>query len=562
MPGPLEVTRQRRGRRRAARATRPTSSCARSPRSGTGRSTASRSACTTTCRCSRAPAPRARPSSRASRRGSRSQDRPHGSDELIALAAPLEGHPDNVAAAIAGGFTRRARRRRARCCAASSRRPGSPSCSSCPITSSAPTESRKSLRPDVPRADAVYSLQRAALLVLALASGDLDALPRALDDRLHQPDRAGLTPMFCGIQEQLPELGAFGCTLSGAGPSTLLWVRAERAARRRGARRRRCCRDAVGAARSRPSRAACSSAREATEERAASRRSARPSAARRWRARRERRRDAAPSRRASRRTRAPAGANGSSSETSAASGETSRGTRPTSTIGVTSATPTSEAARRSRAAAPTTQPSAPKAAPAAASGTSSSGMRDHAAPDDEISAATPKPSASSSPSAQPTMRAERDLLADQHAGSRSAPQQAGEHVLVPLERQHGGAEQQRHERQRDAEAVALHLRAEQVRAAARRLLHEAHGCAVEASAWCARPSAAEAWPANAVIESSCGRAGLSAGSCASTALMRALVSPQPEHVVAAAERLGLAAAHEDVEEVAVGADVLASGSGC
>ena len=72
------------------------------------------------------------------------------------------------------------------------------------------TESRKRLRPDVPRADAVYSLQRAALLVLALASGDLESLPRALDDRLHQPDRAALTPMFCRLQEQLPALGAYG----------------------------------------------------------------------------------------------------------------------------------------------------------------------------------------------------------------------------------------------------------------------------------------------------------------------------------------------------------------
>jgi homoserine kinase len=36
--------------------------------------------------------------------------------------------------------------------------------------------------------------------------------------------------MFCELQEQLPELGAFGCTLSGAGPSTLVWVPAERSA--------------------------------------------------------------------------------------------------------------------------------------------------------------------------------------------------------------------------------------------------------------------------------------------------------------------------------------------
>ena len=157
------------------------------------------------------------------------QGRPHGSDELIALAAPIEGHPDNVAAAIAGGFTvavdgespllRRIEPP-----------PGLAFVLVVPDHELGTAESRKSLRPDVPRADAVYSLQRASLLVLALASGDLDALPRALDDRLHQPDRAELTPMFCELQEQLPELGAFGCTLSGAGPSTLVWVAAERSA--------------------------------------------------------------------------------------------------------------------------------------------------------------------------------------------------------------------------------------------------------------------------------------------------------------------------------------------
>ena len=88
------------------------------------------------------------------------------------------------------------------------------------------TESRKLLRPEVPRADAVYSLQRTALLVHALVTGDLGALPRALEDRLHQPDRAPMTPLFCQLQDGLDQLGAYGCTLSGAGPSTLLWVRA------------------------------------------------------------------------------------------------------------------------------------------------------------------------------------------------------------------------------------------------------------------------------------------------------------------------------------------------
>lgn len=156
------------------------------------------------------------------------QDRPHGSNELIALAAPIEGHPDNVAAAIAGGFT----------LALDGESPllrrieppaGLAFVLVVPDHALGTTESRKSLRAEVPRADAVYSLQRTALLVHALASGELDALPRALDDRLHQPDRSRLTPLFCRLQEELPGLGAYGCTLSGAGPSALLWVRADQA---------------------------------------------------------------------------------------------------------------------------------------------------------------------------------------------------------------------------------------------------------------------------------------------------------------------------------------------
>jgi homoserine kinase len=156
------------------------------------------------------------------------QGLPHAEAELIGLAAPLEGHPDNVAAAIAGGFTLAMDGARPML-----RRIDPPSglafVLALPDHELCTTESRKRLRPEVPRADAVFSLQRTALLVLALLRGDLEALPLALDDRLHQPDRAILTPMFCSIQEHLAELGAFGCTLSGAGPATLLWVAAERA---------------------------------------------------------------------------------------------------------------------------------------------------------------------------------------------------------------------------------------------------------------------------------------------------------------------------------------------
>ena len=160
------------------------------------------------------------------------QGRPHGTDELIALAAPLEGHPDNVAAAIAGGFT----------LALDGERPllrrieppaGLAFVLVVPDHALGTTESRKSLRPDVPRADAVYSLQRTALLVLALASGRPRARCRARSTTAcTSPTAPRSRRCSASIQEHLPELGAFGCTLSGAGPSTLLWVRAERGRRR------------------------------------------------------------------------------------------------------------------------------------------------------------------------------------------------------------------------------------------------------------------------------------------------------------------------------------------
>ncbi len=142
---------------------------------------------------------------------------PHGSDELIALAAPLEGHPDNVAAAIAGGFTlaldgEQPLLRRIE------PPPGLAFVLVVPDHELCTTESRKHLRPEVPRADAVYSLQRTALLVHALSTGDLEALPRALDDRLHQPDRSTLTPMFCSAPGAAPHARRLRLHALGRGP--------------------------------------------------------------------------------------------------------------------------------------------------------------------------------------------------------------------------------------------------------------------------------------------------------------------------------------------------------
>jgi homoserine kinase len=94
-----------------------------------------------------------------------------------------------------------------------------------PLDTLCTQESRKALRPEIPRADAVYSLQRSALLVDLLATGALELLPRALSDRMHEPDRAVLTPMLGQLRALDGNLPCFGVTLSGAGPSVLVWVR-------------------------------------------------------------------------------------------------------------------------------------------------------------------------------------------------------------------------------------------------------------------------------------------------------------------------------------------------
>jgi homoserine kinase len=153
-------------------------------------------------------------------------DRAVDVETLLPLAIEIEGHPDNVAAAILGGFTIALGGE-----PPLARRIAPPAGLGfvlvVPTDTLCTQESRKALRTEIPRADAVYSLQRSALLVDLLATGALDLLPRALSDRMHEPDRAALTPMLGQLRALDGNLPCFGVTLSGAGPSVLVWVREE-----------------------------------------------------------------------------------------------------------------------------------------------------------------------------------------------------------------------------------------------------------------------------------------------------------------------------------------------
>ena len=143
--------------------------------------------------------------------------------ELVEMATAIEGHPDNVAPALMGGLVAAAVGEMG---VAAVRVPINtwPGFAVWIPDAQLSTQTARGVLPDrVSRADAIYNLSRAALLVAALSTGDWPALAEALNDRLHQAQRAPLVPAFDEITRAAREAGALGATLSGAGPTILSW---------------------------------------------------------------------------------------------------------------------------------------------------------------------------------------------------------------------------------------------------------------------------------------------------------------------------------------------------
>ena len=143
--------------------------------------------------------------------------------DLLALATSLEGHPDNVGAALRGGFVI--------CDGPNVRRVPAPdeleAVLVVPAEAVATTQARAALPAEVPIADAVANVASAATLTLGLATSDWELIAAGLRDRLHQPRRADLYPRSAALLARARELGALGATISGAGPTVLVWCRAE-----------------------------------------------------------------------------------------------------------------------------------------------------------------------------------------------------------------------------------------------------------------------------------------------------------------------------------------------
>jgi len=139
--------------------------------------------------------------------------------DLLALASELEGHPDNAAAALHGGFVVCADGRVARLEPPT----GLEALAVVPREAVATHAARAVLASEVPLEDAVFNVAHAALLTLGLAKGDWDMLARGLHDRLHEQRRAHLFPRSFDLAQRSQQLGALGATISGAGPSVLVW---------------------------------------------------------------------------------------------------------------------------------------------------------------------------------------------------------------------------------------------------------------------------------------------------------------------------------------------------
>lgn len=143
---------------------------------------------------------------------------PFTNRDLLQMATEIEGHPDNVAPAIFGGFT------------ISIVRNGKPECFSLmpklPVKLVVtvpdfflPTKAARAVLPDeVPMKDAVFNIGRAAMLTAALCKGNKSFLRSVFDDALHQPYRAKLIPGMYDVFKAARAAGALGASMSGAGP--------------------------------------------------------------------------------------------------------------------------------------------------------------------------------------------------------------------------------------------------------------------------------------------------------------------------------------------------------
>jgi homoserine kinase len=148
-----------------------------------------------------------------------------GNERLIAMAAEIEGHPDNAAAALLGGFVLIT----GAGAVSFEPPPGLRAVLFVPERELATDDMRAVLPASVPLADAVSNAGAVGAVVAALTGGDLSLLAAMSTDRLHEPYRAVIYPELPPMKAAAIEAGALGAALSGAGSSILALAHEHRA---------------------------------------------------------------------------------------------------------------------------------------------------------------------------------------------------------------------------------------------------------------------------------------------------------------------------------------------
>jgi len=144
---------------------------------------------------------------------------------IVGEASRREHHPDNAAACWRGGLAVARMAESGEASVAIVRPKGSWPLLLAVPAESLPTEEARSVLPShYLRSDAVNNVQNSMLLLAAFVQGRPELLGQVLEDRMHQPYRAGLCPLLPALQRLAGQNGIVGVALSGAGPSVLVFL--------------------------------------------------------------------------------------------------------------------------------------------------------------------------------------------------------------------------------------------------------------------------------------------------------------------------------------------------
>ncbi len=147
--------------------------------------------------------------------------KPLGREELVNIACSIEGHPDNTTPALLGGLTSAAVENGKVYAVTLHVADKFRFAAFIPDFELKTSVARSILPQTVSREDAVYNLSRSALMAGSLATGNVENLRIAVQDRLHQPYRLGLIPGAEGIFRLTYEYGSYATYISGAGPTVM-----------------------------------------------------------------------------------------------------------------------------------------------------------------------------------------------------------------------------------------------------------------------------------------------------------------------------------------------------